>query len=51
VDDMVRGAEAYAAVGVSTVVASGLGDDPVARLEGLFSPAAERLRGVRPQML
>jgi F420-dependent oxidoreductase-like protein len=51
VDDMVRGAEAYAAVGVSTVVASGLGDDPVARLEGLFGPAVDRLRGVRPQML
>jgi F420-dependent oxidoreductase-like protein len=45
-DDVLRGAESYAAVGVDTVMVSPIGDDPAARLETLFGPAVERLRSI-----
>ena len=46
VDDVVRGAEAYAAVGVSTLVTGAVGDDPAGWLESTFGPAMERLDAV-----
>jgi F420-dependent oxidoreductase-like protein len=45
-DDVLRAAEAYAALGVSTVMASALGDDPVEKLETVFGPAVERLSAI-----
>jgi F420-dependent oxidoreductase-like protein len=42
-DDLVRGAEAFAAVGVSTLVASAVGDDPAATLESTFAPVVDRI--------
>jgi F420-dependent oxidoreductase-like protein len=50
-DDVVREAEAYAAVGTDTVMASAMGDDPAARLESLFGPAVERLKAIQPKLL
>jgi F420-dependent oxidoreductase-like protein len=46
VDDIVRGAEAYAQVGVSTLVTGAMGDDPAGWLESTFGPAMEALAGV-----
>jgi F420-dependent oxidoreductase-like protein len=46
VDDVVRGAEALAAVGVSTLVTGAMGDDPAGWVEGTFGPAMDRLAGI-----
>jgi F420-dependent oxidoreductase-like protein len=43
VDDVVRGAERLAAVGVSTVVTGAVSANPIAWLESTFGPAMERL--------
>jgi F420-dependent oxidoreductase-like protein len=43
VDDVVRGAEEFAKVGVSTLVTGAMGDDPAGWLERNFGPAIERL--------
>ena len=51
VDDVIRGAEAFAAVGVSTVVTGAVGDDPADWLESNFGPAMERLAGLEPAPL
>jgi len=51
VDDVVRLAEAYAAVGTATVMGSALGVDPVGKVETLFGPAAEKIRGIEPRGL
>ncbi|MDR2857755.1 MAG: LLM class F420-dependent oxidoreductase [Novosphingobium sp.] len=51
VDDVLRSAEAYAAVGTATVMAGALGTDPAGKLETLFGPAAERMRAIRPRPL
>jgi F420-dependent oxidoreductase-like protein len=50
-DDVVEAGEAYAAVGVATVMASAMGVDPAGKLEALFAPAVGRLRGVEPKAL
>jgi len=50
-DDVVREAEAYAAVGTATVMASAMGDDPASKLESLFGPAVERVKAIRPKAL
>ena len=50
-DDVVRAAEAYGAVGVSTVMGSALGDDPAGKLETLFGPAVDRLKSIQPKTL
>jgi F420-dependent oxidoreductase-like protein len=50
-DDVVRAGEAYAAVGVATVMAPALGGDPAGKLESLFGPAVERLRAIEPKAL
>ena len=45
-DDVVRGAEALAAVGVSTLVTGAVGPDPAGWLESTFGPVVERLRDI-----
>jgi F420-dependent oxidoreductase-like protein len=51
VDDVLRNGEAYAAVGVATVMVSAMGADPAAKLESLFGPAVERLGSIQPRPL
>ena len=41
-----RAAEALAALGVSTVMTSPVGDDPARYLEETFGPAMERMKAV-----
>jgi len=48
VDDLVRGAEALAAVGVSTIVTGAVGDDPAGWLEQTFAPAMDRIAEIEP---
>ncbi|HEY3672463.1 MAG TPA: LLM class F420-dependent oxidoreductase [Acidimicrobiia bacterium] len=47
-DDVVRGAEALAAVGVDTLVTGAVGPDPAGWLESTFAPVVERLREIEP---
>jgi F420-dependent oxidoreductase-like protein len=47
-DDVVRRAEAFARVGVTTLVTAPIGDDPAAVLEQTFGPAVERLAAIEP---
>jgi F420-dependent oxidoreductase-like protein len=46
VDDVVRGAEALAKIGVSTLVTGAVGDDPGDWLEAKFGPAMERIAAI-----
>jgi hypothetical protein len=46
VDEVVRGAEALAKIGVSTLVTGAVGDDPGGWLESTFGPAMERLAAI-----
>ncbi len=46
VDDVVRGAEEFAAVGVSTLVTGAVGHDPGAWLESTFAEAMDRLAAI-----
>ena len=48
VDDVVRGAEAFAAVGVSTLVTGAVGDDPAGWLESTFGPILDDLAAIEP---
>jgi F420-dependent oxidoreductase-like protein len=50
-DDVLRHAEAYAAVGTATVMASALGSDPAASLESTYAPAMARLADIVPAAL
>src|SRR4051794_6035841 len=50
-DDVVRGAEALAAVGVSTLVTGAVGPDPAGWLETTFGPALERIHAIEPASL
>jgi F420-dependent oxidoreductase-like protein len=47
-DDVVRGAEALAAVGVDTLITGPVGDDPAAWLESTFHPVMDRLHAIEP---
>ena len=47
-DDIVRGAEALAAVGVSTLVTGAVGHDPAGWLESTFGPALDRIHAIEP---
>jgi F420-dependent oxidoreductase-like protein len=47
-DDIVRGAEALAAVGVSTLVTGAVSDDPGGWLESTFGPVLERIQAIEP---
>jgi len=51
VDDVVRGAEQLAALGVSTLVTGAMGDDPAGWLESTFGPAIERIKQIEPKRL
>jgi F420-dependent oxidoreductase-like protein len=48
VDEVVRGAEALARVGVSSLVTGPVGDDPAGWLESTFGPAMEELAAIEP---
>ena len=50
-DDVVRGAEAFAAVGVATLVTGAVGDDPGGWLESTFGPAIDRIAAIEPARL
>jgi F420-dependent oxidoreductase-like protein len=50
-DDVVRGAEAFAKVGVSALVTGPVTDDPGRWLESTFGPAMERLSAIEPAPL
>ena len=50
-DDVVRSAEAFAAVGVATVMTSAPGPDPAAALESVYGPAVQRLATLQPKSL
>jgi F420-dependent oxidoreductase-like protein len=51
VDAVVRGAEAFAKVGVSTLVTGAVGDDPGGWLESTFGPAMDQLAAIEPAPL
>jgi F420-dependent oxidoreductase-like protein len=51
VDEVVRGAEALAEIGVSTLVTGAMGDDPGGWLESTFGPAMERIAAIEPKRL
>ena len=51
VDDIVRGAEEFAKVGVSTLVTGSVGDDPAAWLESTFGPAMDRIKEIEAARL
>jgi len=44
---VVRGAEDFANIGVSTLVTGAMGDNPGEWLESTFGPAMDRLRGIQ----
>ncbi|HEV7762353.1 MAG TPA: LLM class F420-dependent oxidoreductase [Acidimicrobiales bacterium] len=48
VDDVVRSAEAFAAIGVSTLVTGAIGDDPAGWLEATLGPAMDRIAALEP---
>ena len=50
-DDVVRSAEAFAKIGVSTVITGATGDDPAGLLESTFAPAIDRLASIEPARL
>jgi F420-dependent oxidoreductase-like protein len=47
-DDVVRGAEALAAVGVATLVTGAVGPDPAGWLEATFGPVLDRIQEIEP---
>jgi len=51
VDEVLRGAQALAEVGVSRLVTGPVGDDPSSWLESTFGPAMERLAGIEAARL
>jgi F420-dependent oxidoreductase-like protein len=48
VDDVVRGAETLAELGVSTLVTGAMGPDPGGWLESTFGPAMDRIAAIEP---
>jgi alkanesulfonate monooxygenase SsuD/methylene tetrahydromethanopterin reductase-like flavin-dependent oxidoreductase (luciferase family) len=51
VDDIVRNAEAFAAIGVSTLITGATGHDPAGWLESTFAPAIDQLASIEPARL
>jgi F420-dependent oxidoreductase-like protein len=47
-DDVVRSAEAFAAVGVTTIMCGAVGDDPAGWLESVIAPAMARVSQIEP---
>jgi F420-dependent oxidoreductase-like protein len=50
-DEVLRSAEAYAAVGVATVMTGAVGGDPAAVLQSIYAPAMDRLAAIQPKRL
>ncbi|HVJ95535.1 MAG TPA: LLM class F420-dependent oxidoreductase [Acidimicrobiia bacterium] len=50
-DEVVRGAEQLAELGVSTLVTGAMTDDPVGWLEGNFGPVMDRIAAIEPAPL
>jgi F420-dependent oxidoreductase-like protein len=50
-DDIVRGAEQLAQIGVSTLVTGAMTDDPAGWLESTFGPALDRIKDLEPKRL
>ena len=50
-DDIVRAAEAWAAIGVSTLVLGAVGDDPAGALESTYAPVVDQLREIESKPL
>jgi F420-dependent oxidoreductase-like protein len=50
-DDLLRGAEEFAVIGVSSLVTGAVGDDPAEWLESTFGPAMDRLAEMEPAPL
>ncbi len=50
-DDVLRSAEAYAAVGVDTVMTTNMSTDPAALLETVYGPAMRQLAEIQPRPL
>ena len=50
-DEVLRSAEAYAAVGVATVMTGAAGADPPAALRSIYGPAMDRLAAIQPKPL
>jgi F420-dependent oxidoreductase-like protein len=50
-DDVLRGAEAFAKVGASSLVTGPISDDPARWLESTFGPAMDRLATIEPARL
>jgi hypothetical protein len=50
-DEILRGAQDFARVGVSTLVTSAVGDDPAGWLESTFGPVQSELREIEPARL
>ena len=48
VDDVLRGAENLAKLGVSTIMTGPVGDDPAGWLESTFGPAMDKLAEIEP---
>jgi F420-dependent oxidoreductase-like protein len=51
IDDVVRNAEAYAAIGVGTVMTNATGPDPAGLLEKVYASAVKRLASIQPKMM
>ena len=51
VDDVIRGAEAFAQLGVTTLVTGATSDDPAGWLESTLGPAMDRLAAIEPARL
>jgi F420-dependent oxidoreductase-like protein len=51
VDEVIRGAEEFAKIGVSTLITGAMGDDPGGWLESTFGPAMEQLSAIEPAPL
>jgi len=50
-DEVLRSAEALAALGVTTAMTGAEGSDPAATLQSVYGPAMGRLRALRPKVL
>ncbi len=51
VDEVVRGAERLAGIGVATLVTGAVGDDPAGWLESTFGPAMDQIADIEPARL
>jgi F420-dependent oxidoreductase-like protein len=51
VDEIIRSAEAFAELGVRTLVLSPIGDDPAGNLEATFGPAIDQVRQIEATAL